>query len=309
MTSPGFLSRPWDQRTEPRRLLALLVVILATAGHAGADPAPPPGAERQPTPAAKYQALVQEYQTARKEFFERYARAQTEKEQHQLLTEKYPKPARFAARFLELAESCCDEPALDALGWILTNTEASSLETETLRNRAVDLLLRDHLQSPKLAVAFPGLENMPYPAAEKLLRAAIEKNPHREVQGHASFSLAQCLKNKADGARYLKQHPAFARELEQSGRKVLLKEFQQSDPDALVREAETVLQRVAAKYADVKEGDRTLGQAVESQLFELHQLAIGKVAPEIEGQDIEGRSLKLSDHRGKVTLLVYWGDW
>jgi cytochrome oxidase Cu insertion factor (SCO1/SenC/PrrC family) len=38
-------------------------------------------------------------------------------------------------------------------------------------------------------------------------------------------------------------------------------------------------------------------------------LAIGKVAPEIEGADVDGHKFKLSDYRGKVVVLDFWGDW
>jgi thiol-disulfide isomerase/thioredoxin len=37
--------------------------------------------------------------------------------------------------------------------------------------------------------------------------------------------------------------------------------------------------------------------------------AVGTQAPEIEGDDLDGRALKLSDLRGKVVLLAFWGDW
>ena len=40
-----------------------------------------------------------------------------------------------------------------------------------------------------------------------------------------------------------------------------------------------------------------------------HSLSVGKVAPETEGEDVEGQKLKLSDYRGKVTAIVFWGDW
>jgi cytochrome oxidase Cu insertion factor (SCO1/SenC/PrrC family) len=36
---------------------------------------------------------------------------------------------------------------------------------------------------------------------------------------------------------------------------------------------------------------------------------IGKEAPEIEGEDIDGNRFKLSDYRGKVVLLDFWGHW
>jgi cytochrome oxidase Cu insertion factor (SCO1/SenC/PrrC family) len=36
---------------------------------------------------------------------------------------------------------------------------------------------------------------------------------------------------------------------------------------------------------------------------------VGQLAPEIEGKDIDGKSFKLSDYRGRVVLLDFWGDW
>jgi hypothetical protein len=36
---------------------------------------------------------------------------------------------------------------------------------------------------------------------------------------------------------------------------------------------------------------------------------VGLAAPEIEGEDIDGVRFKLSDYRGKVVVLDFWGDW
>jgi hypothetical protein len=38
-------------------------------------------------------------------------------------------------------------------------------------------------------------------------------------------------------------------------------------------------------------------------------IALGEPAPEIEGEDIDGRPMKLSDYRGRVVMLDFWGDW
>ena len=35
----------------------------------------------------------------------------------------------------------------------------------------------------------------------------------------------------------------------------------------------------------------------------------GDLAPEIEGKDLDGTPFKLSDYRGKVVMLDFWGDW
>jgi len=38
-------------------------------------------------------------------------------------------------------------------------------------------------------------------------------------------------------------------------------------------------------------------------------LAVGNYAPDIEGTDLDGNAFKLSDYRGKVVMLDFWGDW
>ena len=35
----------------------------------------------------------------------------------------------------------------------------------------------------------------------------------------------------------------------------------------------------------------------------------GKPAPDIVGQDLDGQTFRLSDYRGKVVVLDFWGDW
>ena len=126
----------------------------------------------------------------------------------------------------------------------------------------------------------------PCPAWDKLLHKAIDTNPHRAVQGYARFSLAVSLRTEAD-------RMATARP---------------EDREPYEREAEKLLQQVIDKYADLKH-QTTLGKAAEGELFALQHLAVGKAAPEIEGGDLDGRNFRLSDYRGKVVLLDFWGNW
>jgi hypothetical protein len=37
--------------------------------------------------------------------------------------------------------------------------------------------------------------------------------------------------------------------------------------------------------------------------------SIGALAPEITGSDLDGKAFKLSDYRGQVVLLDFWGMW
>jgi hypothetical protein len=37
--------------------------------------------------------------------------------------------------------------------------------------------------------------------------------------------------------------------------------------------------------------------------------AVGNVALEIEGEDVDGHFFRLSDYRGKIVVLDFWGNW
>jgi hypothetical protein len=151
---------------------------------------------------------------------------------------------------------------------------------------AVKLVIRHWIEDERLAEVCKTLVHYSCDAGDTLLRAAIDKNPHRTVQGYARFSLGLSLKARADRMAYAR--PA--------------------DREPYEREAEQLLQQVIDKYADLKHLP-TLGRAAEKELFELQHLAIGKVAPELVGEDLENKPMKLSDYRGKVVLLDFWGNW
>lgn len=40
-----------------------------------------------------------------------------------------------------------------------------------------------------------------------------------------------------------------------------------------------------------------------------NELSVGALAPEIEAGDLDDVEFKLSDYRGKVVLLAFWGNW
>jgi hypothetical protein len=54
---------------------------------------------------------------------------------------------------------------------------------------------------------------------------------------------------------------------------------------------------------------RPFAEVVRDNLFQLENLYIGAIAPDIEAPDLEGVPFKLSDYRGKVVLLDFWGHW
>ena len=53
----------------------------------------------------------------------------------------------------------------------------------------------------------------------------------------------------------------------------------------------------------------TVADKAKSELFEIRFLAIGKTAPDIEGEDQDGKKFRLSDYKGKVVLLDFWSQY
>ena len=68
-------------------------------------------------------------------------------------------------------------------------------------------------------------------------------------------------------------------------------------------------QRIETEFAEVKGPGRPLGAAAKAESFEFRLLTVGKMVPEIAGEDVDGQKFKLSDYRGKVVLLAFWGTW
>jgi hypothetical protein len=47
----------------------------------------------------------------------------------------------------------------------------------------------------------------------------------------------------------------------------------------------------------------------DNPINEEANLQVGQLAPDIVGSDFDGVAFKLSDYRGKVVVLDFWGDW
>ena len=54
---------------------------------------------------------------------------------------------------------------------------------------------------------------------------------------------------------------------------------------------------------------QTLADVGKERLAEMETLVVGNPAPPIGGVGMDGKPLKLSDFRGKVVVLVFWGTW
>ncbi len=226
---------------------------------------------------------------------------------NKVLGERYAQQAKVADKFLALAEkNPKDAVAVDALLWVLSNVLRPSGDKENARTKAVALLLRDHAQS-NLIGPVCGLLTMLDKESESVLRTLLEKNPHRDVQGQACLALGQLLNNRLIWLRTYKDRLGIAKAYEMSVGKDHLKEVEAQAAATDVKEAESLFERAVRKYADVRIPlYGTVGEKAKSELFEIRNLKVGQMAPEIEGDDQHGQQLKLSDYRGKVVLLDFF---
>jgi len=56
-------------------------------------------------------------------------------------------------------------------------------------------------------------------------------------------------------------------------------------------------------------GETEAASRAEGVIFEMEHLQVGMVAPDFETTDQDGKPWKLSDYRGKVVVIDFWGFW
>ncbi len=239
-----------------------------------------------------------------------------EEARKQMLSHHSADPSFYAGGLLHIAEGFPGTPAAEeSLIWIVTH-----LPYGTITERAKEMLARDHARSDKLAPLFNSVQirmagSRP---TERLFRAVLDQNQNRKTKGLACYYLA----------RYLDYQASFVR-LEQLLAPAQLKEMphmnegwgddyqdrlRKMDAGSLEREAAPLYERVIKEFADLpleNPGEDSglpgrptnTGGAAAMYLDELKHLTVGQRAPEIEGIDLDGKPMKLSDYRGKVVAL------
>ena len=267
-----------------KRLLLLLAVAAFASGNASA--------QDKPDELARLKAEVADAHAA----FTRAYGKQPEAEVEEFWQAYLVVSKRDFGRALEMAaKDPKSQGAFDALEWIVMTPSNLGVP---VGQKAVEALLVNHAENPKIgpAAALIGYygDNHHEPTLG-LLRAIARRNPDKGARGEATFGLATLTHAKA---RYVDRRT-------------------KDDPAPLYREAEQLLERVIDDYGDCKSQRRagarpalpTLGEEAGNELFEMRELAIGQPAPEISGEDLEGKPLKLSDLKGKVVVLTCWATW
>ena len=150
-------------------------------------------------------------------------------------------------------------------------------------------------------------------ARESVRGAVLRDNPNRGVQRYCVSHLHSPRRLEKD-RELLQVHPGFNPRPSQGHRPTssLGPKPKLKDAESLpgwVKSRRLSIKRVIDEFGEIQARQRslrlaatTLGDAARIERL----LAIGRVAPEIEGDDLDGKRFKLTDFRGKVVVLNFW---
>ncbi len=260
--------------------------------------------------ATKVKEQIEEYAKQRLDFAKKYREASTSGKatpnELALLRNQSPDPEKLAKWLRKVAEAFPQTDAEeDSLVWLATNRSM----TDDF-DFAFDMLLAHHVSSPQLPQLVMALgRQRPSPKIEERFKVIFD-NPDasKELLGMAHYAYAN-YQNTLARIQPMLSDERIAESVKKSyGEESFqyIKDFKLPSEDEQLAE----LEKVVADYGDVeiREG-MTLGDVLGGEIFEIKYLGIGKTAPDISGEDIDGTEFKTSDYRGKVVVIDFWGDW
>ncbi len=252
-------------------LTASLILALAPTGARAQEPAP--AAAPADAVQSEYDALMKEFEAAQQAFYQKYSTLETEGERRALVEDASQNPNQsFTSRFQAFAEHTGTHPAAaSAWMWLLQATD----DKEEM-SRIADRMLKDFLHAPAIVQFAQFLTHAEWRLGREKTVAALRtiRGQSRDAEGKLQATLALGI-------------------------------VQMSAQDAAgKKEGRALLEEVVAAQKDGPLAARAAGF-----LFELDRLQVGMLAPEIEGSDSEGQPFRLSDYRGKVVVLDFWGFW
>lgn len=150
-------------------------------------------------------------------------------------------------------------------------------------NKIYAKVAEHHFANPKILPLLPQLARLP--SGEAFLTKVMEKNTSKPVQAQACLMLADAAGALVDREKDAKKS------------------------EALAEKAVALYERAKAEFGDVQYRGDTVANMAEGSMFSLKYLRPGKPVPEIEGTDMDGKTFKISDYKGKVVMLDFWGHW
>ncbi|MBX3118520.1 MAG: redoxin domain-containing protein [Fimbriimonadaceae bacterium] len=232
----------------------------------------------------EFTKLQQEFYKAQEEYYAPYQKAAKDGKPPPKLDKSKDPALLFLARFKSFAKRAEGDLKAGPLAEGMVIQVAGDRDKKATEE-SIGKLLGMYITSPDLAQQlYPicmGYDMMlgwnteeSNKATTKALMTIETKSPHKEVRVAALYQRGVLLSSP----------------------------YETEKPD--IAAAKRVFNRVIEQYGDTQYAERAKGA-----LFEMDNLSIGKVAPDFELEDENGVKWKLSDYRGKVVVLDFWGFW
>ncbi|HEY2785490.1 MAG TPA: hypothetical protein VGJ05_11005 [Fimbriiglobus sp.] len=276
-----------------RRLLAgVLALSLGGLALAWDDPKTE-GKKDPPTRADRLKAVQKDYADAMTALGKDFQKAETDKEKDEIREKAQKLRPKAADRAIAIAK----EDPKDDVGFLAIQYAMTMGAGTPVAKTASEFLLKYHVENPKIADMVLSLGRGGSEETAKFLKAVLEKNPDKTAKGRAAYAMIQLLADKIEKAK--------------------------TDTEAAAIETEALgyITRVEKEFGDVtqftlpkssKAEPRLLGKIVAREaksIPNIRKLMVGKTVPEVEGEDVDGAKFKLSDYRGKVVMVDFWGHW
>jgi hypothetical protein len=254
---------------------ALLLAICATGLPAQQE------ADSRPDPTACMQKIEAEADRLRAEWPERKKELMAEIEKAKAEGQKRIRSIPSRPDLSELrpmangfaADFAGTPEAVPFLLWSIKNT---GFDMQALRT-----LLADHRDDDRIAEVGPMLTRL-YPMLARL--------PGNEISKDVLDSLATSKSANVRGWGLMIAHKQTIEEADRDG-------------DVYQTARKALMETCAAATDD------SLKQQITAMIELRENFGVGCTAPDIEGEDLDGVAFKLSDYRGKVIFLDFWGDW
>ncbi len=232
---------------------------------------------------------------------QKVAVSSTNEEQARILQRQNPIPM-FVDDMIEFSNQFHQtEAAVDAM---LSAVARSSGERQFVAMNHLLDNFSDRLQLKKMADQF--LKDIPSPKTESYLLKMIDEAPDSETKAHLLLGYSNYVDQIAPFRNALAANPALAAKLPGDQMDYINQERTEQQKS----QREDFLQQIIDEHQDVVyRGRKTYADVATAELYELQYLSVGKTAPELTGKDMDGAEFNLSDYRGKIVMLDFWGHW
>ena len=269
LSHPGYLVSSTYKSYKMPKLVVLIAITLALHAHAS------------PTEAKR---IERSYEIASETWALKLKIAKTPEEK-QALWENRPDPASAAAElWSNIAPFLKQDWTIPYSAFFLNITRNLTkvgadgnveLAFSEERQRIIKAFTENHLKKPGIGPFSIALVDSGDPHALPLLEKIITENPDEITKGVAALGASLLLKKLGDAPEVMKKRLDY-------------------------------LRMAIIQAADQQIGDTSIADIASDELYVIRYLSKGRAAPDFSGTDVAGRVIRLSNFKGKVTVVLFW---